>query len=146
MLLAFVAAWDLRLRMIPDSLQAAIFLTGFLNFHPQNLWGLCCMVPYLLIALLSGDGKLGGGDIKLAGSIGAVLGLWAGLSASILGLGMAIVYAKLFQTRACTLTGWENTEKEKREAERKPAAIPLGPFLSMGAVIVYLLNHIGGFQ
>lgn len=145
LLLAAVTVWDIRFRMIPDRLQAAIFLTGFLKFQPQNLWGLCCMVPYLLIALLSDTGGIGGGDIKLAGSIGAVLGLEAGLAASVLGLGTAIAYAGLFQGRRSQLGNTGNTEKEKRHAEREHSAIPLGPFLSLGAATAYLVSHIEAF-
>ena len=75
-LLIAVSAWDLRYRIIPDRFQAGIALLSFLNFAPRQLFGALGAVPYLIVALFcKREGGIGGGDIKLAGATGLVLGL-----------------------------------------------------------------------
>ena len=92
-LLFMVSVWDIRHRIIPDRLQAGIAALALLDFSVGNILGLLCMFPYLVIGLIPGksDG-IGGGDIKLAGSTGLILGLPAGLTASLVGLTTFIVY------------------------------------------------------
>ena len=92
-LLAFVSVWDLRYRIIPDRLQAGIALLSLLQFSPKNLLGILGAAPYLLVALLCEKEKgIGGGDVKLAGAMGLVLGLRASLTASCLGLTGFVLY------------------------------------------------------
>ena len=93
LLLSAVSACDIKNREIPDSLQAAIALLSLLHFAPWNLAGALTALPYLLVALAgNGPGGIGGGDIKLAASMGIVLGLPASLAASIMGLSAFTVY------------------------------------------------------
>ena len=57
-------------------------------------------MPYLVAALCGKEGKgIGGGDIKLAGSSGMVLGLQGAVSASLIGLVLFLGYVYL-QKRA----------------------------------------------
>ena len=92
-LLLVVSVWDIKDREIPDGLQAAIALLSLLHFSPWNLAGALTALPYLLVALAGkGTGGIGGGDIKLAASMGTVLGLPASLTASVLGLSAFTVY------------------------------------------------------
>ena len=119
-LLIAVSAWDLRYRIIPDRFQAGIALLSFLNFAPGQLLGALGAVPYLIVALFcKREGGMGGGDIKLAGATGLVLGLPASLTASCLGL-----------------TGFVKRDKE---------AFPVGPFLAGGAAAVYCMR-LGGWM
>ena len=118
-LLIAVSAWDLRYRIIPDRFQAGIALLSFLNFAPGQLLG----------AL----GGMGGGDIKLAGATGLVLGLPASLTASCLGLTGFVMYG-------CMVCLW-NRFKGKRDKE----AFPVGPFLAGGAAAVYCMR-LGGWM
>ena len=63
-LLTAVSVWDVRYRKIPDVLQAGIAALVFLDFSPEYLAGILCMVPYLLVALCSKqDDGIGGGDV-----------------------------------------------------------------------------------
>ena len=50
-LLVAVSVRDIRYRKIPDILQAGIAALAFLNFSPEHLAGILCMVPYLAVAL-----------------------------------------------------------------------------------------------
>ena len=96
-LLFAVSVWDIKHREIPDSLQAAVAMTAFLDFSPADLAGLLTALPYLLAALAAPETEgIGGGDIKLAAAAGIVLGLPAGLAASAIGLSGFIVYVGIY--------------------------------------------------
>ncbi len=133
LLLIMVSICDIKNREIPDGLQAAIAILSLLNFSLWNLAGVLTALPYLVVAL-AGDrlGGIGGGDIKLAAAMGIMLGLPAGLAASIMGLSAFIVYGLV-----CSCT--------RRLTGRKGrTAYPAGPFLAAGAAIAYFME-IGGW-
>ena len=131
-LLAAVSACDIKSREIPDSLQAAIALLSLLHFSPWNLAGALTALPYLLVALAWKEpGGIGGGDIKLAASMGTVLGLPASLAASVMGLSAFTVYGLI-----CSCAG--------RIAGRPGrTAHPAGPFLAAGAAVAYFMKTGG---
>lgn len=131
-LLAAVSVCDIKSREIPDSLQAAIALLSLLHFSPWNLAGAFTALPYLLVALAGkGTGGIGGGDIKLAASMGILLGLPASLVASVMGLSAFIVYGFI-----CSCV--------RRLAGRPgKAAHPAGPFLAAGAAMAYFMETGG---
>ena len=132
-LLIAVSACDIRIREIPDSLQAAMALLSLLRFSPWNLAGVLTALPYLLVALAGKKaGGIGGGDIKLAAALGIVLGLPAGVAASVMGLSAFIVYGLI-----CSCTG-------RLTGRAGRAAYPAGPFLAAGAAAAYFME-IGGW-
>ena len=132
-LLVVVSVWDIKNREIPDGLQAAIALLSLLHFSPWNLAGALTALPYLLVALAGkGTGGIGGGDIKLAASMGTVLGLPASLTASVLGLSAFTVYGFI-----CSCI-------RRLKGRKGRAAYPAGPFLAAGAAIAYFME-IGGW-
>lgn len=132
-LLLVVSVWDIKDREIPDGLQAAIALLSLLHFCPWNLAGALTALPYLLVALAGkGTGGIGGGDIKLAASMGTVLGLPTGLTASVLGLSAFTVYGFI-----CSCI-------RRLKGRKGRAAHPAGPFLAAGAAIAYFME-IGGW-
>ncbi len=131
-LLTAVSVWDIRYRKIPDVLQAGIAALVFLDFSPEHLAGILCMVPYLLVALCGKqDDGIGGGDVKLAGSTGLVLGLPASLTASMIGLAGFIVYG----------TGILAFRRLHGKTENSP--FPVGPFLAVGCACAYFMK-MGG--
>lgn len=131
-LLVIVSVWDIKNREIPDGLQAAIALLLLLHFSTWNLAGALTALPYLLVALAGkGTGGIGGGDIKLAASMGIVLGLPASLTASVLGLSAFIVYGFI-----CSCI--------RMKGRKGRTAHPAGPFLAAGAAIAYFME-IGGW-
>lgn len=83
--------------------------------------------PYLLAALLT-HGKtlaIGGGDIKLMGACGFVLGVWPGLLHSILSLILAVLTGVM-------LFG-------VRRQDFSSIRLPLAPFFCIGGVTAYWL-------
>lgn len=95
LLLACAALWDMKEREIPNLIPAMILVCGLIEPRPAaSVAGLLVTGgPYLLAALLT-HGKtlaIGGGDIKLMGACGFVLGVWPGLLHSILSLILAVL-------------------------------------------------------
>ena len=132
-LLSAVSVWDIRFRIIPDRLQIGIALLMLLDFSPGNLFGILALLPYLAVALCADGGEgIGGGDVKLAGAIGLVLGLPASLTASVIGRSGLVIFGL-----ACR---W----RRKRQGKEEKAALPLGPFLGAGAACAYLMK-MGGW-
>lgn len=132
LLLSAVSYCDLKWRIIPDSLLPAIAALTFLCYSPGNLLGIFGALPYLTIALFFGgmDG-MGGGDIKLAAATGAVLGLSASLTASMIGLGGFVFYSTLY------------TKFKGLHGQKRKIPFPVGPFLAAGSAAAYFMK-IGG--
>lgn len=82
---------DMDTRIIPNGLTlpgiaAGLILAVASGRLVSSLLGLLvCGGAFLIIGLL-GAGKMGGGDIKLAAAIGAILGIKAGATAMFLGI------------------------------------------------------------
>lgn len=124
-LLAAASIWDIRKRIIPDTLCLSIALAGLLNFEPLNLLGLFAAVPMLMTALFRGG--MGGGDIKLMAAAGLVLGFQKSMAGMIMGFAAMLVFHA-----AHTLI-----QKVRRGDVRK--SYPLVPFLSLGCLAAYYL-------
>jgi leader peptidase (prepilin peptidase) / N-methyltransferase len=134
MLVAIVQT-DLEHMIIPDKIVLFGCIAGVLLriwIHPRPLWqygvafvagGLILYGIALLGQLLLKKESMGGGDIKLL----AVLGLYIGIQGTVLTLFLASViglFVSLFLILARIV--------------RKEEPIPFGPYLAMGAYIVYL--------
>lgn len=127
LLLCIVCIKDIREHKIPDGLQWGIASLTLLHFSLENLFGILGAVPYLVIAVFCRQKNgIGGGDVKMAGSVGLVLGLPASLTASMIGLTVFVIYG--------TLQMWYQKEN---------TAFPVGPFLAVGAVTAYFMK-LGG--
>ena len=122
--LAFV--FDIRKRVIPDTVCLLIALTGVIGFEPVRLFGILTAIPLLLAALIWGG--MGGGDIKLTAASGIVLGFQRGLAAMVIGL-TALLLFYFFYSIVQRLRG--------RECQK---AFPLAPFLSVGCIAAYFMN------
>ena len=122
--LVLISVYDIRKRMIPDQLQAAIACLAVLNDSCVTLFGIFGALPYLCVAYVSDDG-IGGGDIKLAAATGMVLGLPASILASFIGLFLFLLFGL-----ACRVV-------QKRKGR---LALPLGPFLAAGTITAYFIR------
>ena len=145
LLLACAALWDMKEREIPNLIPAMILVCGLIELRPaasvavgfqagrrgaDQRVGAGLLVtggPYLLAALLT-HGKtlaIGGGDIKLMGACGFVLGVWPGLLHSILSLILAVLTGVM-------LFG-------VRRQDFSSIRLPLAPFFCIGGVTAYWL-------
>lgn len=124
-LLSAVSLWDLKKRIIPDTICVFIALTGLLIFEPLKLFGVFAAVPFLLAALIW-DG-MGGGDIKLMAAAGLVLGLQKSMAAIIMGLTAMLISHAIY------------TLIQRLRGRNAPKAYPLAPFLSLGCLAAYFL-------
>lgn len=133
-LLLAASVWDLRKRIIPDSLCLMIALTGLKDFSPVRLWGVLAALPLLITALCEPEG-IGGGDIKLTAAAGVVLGFGGCTSGLLLGLTASLFFYLINQL----LRRLRKLEPQKASQ----ASLPMAPFLSLGFLAVTILK-IGG--
>ena len=126
-MLAVITVIDTRYLIIPDWITlpgTVVGLMGAAVWPPPGLWsalmGLVISGAFFMLAALASRGRIGGGDIKLAGMIGAFLG-WQGVS-------VAILVALL----ACALI------EGGRAARGLSGPIAFGPFLAFGATTVVI--------
>lgn len=120
-ILMFAGYYDAKIKMIPDFIHIIIAAISIIRIRPDQaaLGLLIGMLPFLLISILFGG--IGGGDIKLMGGCGLILGCWGITVAGIIGLSIALVITLLFQ-------------------HDKKLGIPLVPYLGVGCFISYLLQ------
>ncbi|MDR0291889.1 MAG: prepilin peptidase [Elusimicrobium sp.] len=136
--LVILSVIDMKTMMIPDRFSIGLIVWGLLvcfvnpNFHgtyrqiflQSFLGGAVGFGGMLLIAvlgtLLFKKEAMGGGDIKLMGGVGALLG-WQGVIMTLMiGSAAGLVYSVYLMIN----------KKATRET-----AIPFGPFLSFGALV-----------
>jgi prepilin peptidase CpaA len=163
---AFIGAcWltDVRTRQIPNLLSASALVAGvLLNLTCFGRWGLLNSFAGALVAvvLLIGPfalGGIGGGDVKMMGAIGALLGPMLVLNALAVGLmlggvvmmihlaGLGRLREKLMSTARMFLGAWSKKSlvplrlsDEDDAAITLPYSVPLG----LGTVAV-LLPRVG---
>lgn len=123
-LLAVASKRDWKTHEVSNWVHIGILALAFLRGEP-----LVCVLgiflvglPFFMAALVS-DGKIGGADVKIMGAIGGYLGVSRGMSALLIGLGIAISYSYVTKT--------------KKQLMEEPIA--LVPFLSMGSVVALFL-------
>jgi leader peptidase (prepilin peptidase)/N-methyltransferase len=120
-LLLFASYFDLKCRMIPDWIHVLLIIIGLINFDVTKsvLGFLISPLPFLIMALVS-TGSIGGGDIKLIGSSGFVLGYGSTIVASMIGIIVAVCFYSLYYL------GYKKV---------KSMAFPFAPFFQLGCMI-----------
>jgi leader peptidase (prepilin peptidase)/N-methyltransferase len=129
--LVVISRHDLERRVIPNRIVVPAWiavLLAHLVLHPQHWveWLVSSFGAglFFLAVVLAYPGGMGMGDVKLALLIGAALGY-------------AVVTALLLGTLAAGLVAAVMLFREGSAARKR--AIPLGPFLAGGAILVLLL-------
>ena len=133
-LLITASVWDVKKRIIPDTLCLLMALVGLLSLSPTKLFGIFIALP-LFIAAICKDGSVGGGDIKLTAAIGIVTGFPVGIFGLILSLTASIAFY-LVNQMVRKLRGLP-------PLTAKQIALPMAPFLCFGFLTAYFMN-IGG--
>lgn len=122
---------DLKYQIIPDSIQISLFAFSFLYvisrgitpkiFLDQAVAAFIVMLPILLVFWLTKGKGMGFGDVKLAFSMGFLLGIFSGFMALYIGfisgavVGMTLILLK----------------RKKLKSE-----IAFGPFLILGMLVM----------
>ncbi len=133
---AVASVTDLRRRVIPNHLTAGaglagVALAGFEGGAAGALaataFGVMAALPLLVVALARPDG-MGMGDVKLVAVIGVYLGITA-WTALLIALGIAALTGAMISLSTRTPPG--------------QTALPLAPFLAVGAAPVAWLAGLG---
>ncbi len=118
--LLFAAEYDYATHTVPDYVPVLILMVGLLEveFAPALLGLVLVPLPFVVAALVK-EGSIGGGDIKLMGACGFVLGVKRGYIALMLGLFLAV----LFQTAY---------------AKKEDKGFAMAPYLALGCLLAML--------
>ncbi len=138
-LLIVISVYDLKHKIIPDTLVFIFGLLAFLGmfifFYP-NIWnflsGIFIALPFVLLWLVSGGRWMGLGDGKLALGLGWFLGISRAISAVTLGFwGGAII--------GIGLIAWSKLAKNDKHYGMK-TEIPFAVYLALGAFVAFIFN------
>jgi Flp pilus assembly protein protease CpaA len=125
---------DLQIHIIPNEFVAAMLIIGvllqikYLNLR-TFLLAFACMIGmmalFLIVAKVIGMGKVGAGDVKLAGAMGGVLG-YPDILTALMAMGIIILVSCFigFATFKITLK----------------SAIPMAPFLMIGMTVGFIAD------
>ena len=128
---------DIRRRQIPNSICAALLVTGALTAGYCRGWLgfrdalLGAAIGFLIFLIPYWLGGMGGGDVKLMAGFGAVTGLHGVLPALLLVAASGGTMAVFYLTH------------QKLRRRTVPAAIPYAPAIVIGSYLV-ALSQIGG--
>ena len=139
-LLLVIAVYDLKHKIIPDTLAIVLGVLSFVglffftnyNFQPhfpcilEFLSGIFIAIPFALMWLLSRGKWMGLGDAKLAISFGWLLGISAALSGLVISFWSGAIVGLM-------LIAFSKKHGMKSE-------IPFAPFLVFGVIIVFLFG------
>lgn len=123
--LSLAAVFDIRKREIPDWISLLIAGISFIPPGELSLSGMLVALPLLVVGITIGG--IGGGDIKLTGACGMVLGI----GQTIAGLIMGLVFLLIFHAGR---QGVRVIQKKKKIAGEEQA-YPLVPFLLLGMLL-----------
>ena len=126
--LSLAAVMDMRTRIIPDWLVVLVALTSMLPPGQTNLLGVLAGLPLLLAGITIGG--IGGGDVKLMGACGLVLGACHALTGLFLALCLLVLW------HAAGNMGRKKNRRKQKEEKEQEQAYPLVPFLFAGMLIV----------
>jgi len=126
--LTFASYLDFRLRIIPDWMHVVIIVIGFININlSKSLFGLVISpLPFLIVELIH-NGSIGGGDIKLIGATGFVMGYVKTSLACLIAMALAILFCSLYYLG-------------KRKV--KEQSFPFAPFFQIGCIVVMVTGGL----
>jgi len=128
---------DIRTRIIPDLMPVLIAAVSFIpSGHPYIL-GVLVALPLLMAGVVYGG--IGGGDIKIVGAVGLVLGF----ERTLAGLMLALIFMLAFHNiRKLPVFAYRRSMEpiqNKKESNHKKDSYPMVPFLTAGMLTSFLL-------
>lgn len=144
-LLIVLSVYDMRHRILPDGLTMLFAITAFVGMffiqsdslviHLPGIWdilaGIILPAPFALLWLVSKGKWMGLGDAKLMIGIGFLLGLSGGTAALLLSFWIGALASVIILLISPMVS---------KHAASLKTAIPFGPFLALGTVLVILYN------
>lgn len=133
MLLLFIllyASWsDITFREVGDYVWIMIFILAFIDYEKVGIISMligavAVFVPQFILAVLFPIKSFGGADIKISTALASLLGAQKGIAAYLIGLILSVVFMIVY--------------RKIKHTDRKEA-FPLVPFLSVGAMLLFLL-------
>jgi len=124
--LLLASYFDIRTRIIPNWIHVLIIMIGCIGFDPvRSTLGLILTVLPFLIMVMMIEGSIGGGDVKLVGACGFVLGFDMCMFLVICANVFAICFALLY---------YLNIKGIGR------MRLPFVPFLFLGWVVIMVIK------
>ena len=134
---------DLKDRTIPNKISLAIAAAAFIDFHPENLWGLLPAAMFFAGAVFT---KIGGGDVKAVAALSLSLGLWKTLLLLFAAeLSMLVFYGisaivqmlrhKTADNRHDVVVGLPKAVQGRTAYKAVPTALPFLPFITIGYLL-----------
>lgn len=119
--LLFAAEYDIATHTVPDYVPVLILTVGMVEveFAPALLGLVLVPLPFLAAALIK-EGSIGGGDIKLMGACGFMLGVKRGYAALMMGLFLAVMFQSVY-------------------AKKEDKGFALVPYLAVGCLFALLV-------
>lgn len=136
LLLCVAAIWDMKKRMVPDTLCFMIAAVSLIPIEPARFCGILAALPLLCAGMTIGG--IGGGDIKLTGATGLVLGFTKTVTGLMLALVLLIVFHGLRSTGKKIRQRQGVPKLKMEENENREQAYPLVPFLVLGMAVSIL--------
>ena len=124
LILLYASCSDLTSHTMDDYLWVMVGILGLLGLPSMLIGAAMVFVPQILLALLPPHKALGGADIKLSTAVAFLLGWQKGLAALLLGLILAVIVMLIVQ---------------RFNRKKKKQAFALIPFLSVGAMVMFLI-------
>jgi len=129
LLLLYASLSDLKTRRVSDCVSIMIFILSLVGFEAANLpsmliGAMIVFIPQFAFAIIRPIKACGGADLKISTAIAFMLGAGKGVFALIVGMLLAVVVMAIYN---------------KVNAKDQKEAFPLVPFLSVGAMLAYLI-------
>ena len=129
LLLLYASLSDLKTRKVSDCVSIMIFILSLVGFEVINLpsmliGAMIVFIPQFALAIIRPSRACGGADLKISTALAFLLGAEKGIFAFIVGMFLAVIVMAIYN---------RVNLKDQKEA------FPLVPFLSMGAILAYLM-------
>ena len=129
LLLIYASLSDLKTRRVSDCVSITIFILSLVGFEAANLpsmliGAMIVFIPQFVLAIIRPSRACGGADLKISTALAFMLGAGKGVFALIVGMLLAVIVMAIYN---------------KVNAKDQKEAFPLVPFLSIGAMLAYII-------
>lgn len=129
LILLYASLSDLKTRKVSDCVSIMIFILSLVGFETVNLPSMLIgaaivVIPQFALAIIRPNRACGGADLKISTALAFMLGAGKGVFALVVGMLLAVIVMAIYN---------------KVNAKDSKEAFPLVPFLSVGAMLAYII-------